>query len=126
MVYQNIHNEEQGVILSTRSPQPNPVMQRVRSDLHGTDPRKSKELANKASLMKIDKFPLKPLDVLKLNQEVLTSEKSRHYQFHNMSYLIGRQNASQDECIAYNDIQTGYRKKVQPGKNKDDGTAEAV
>ena len=31
------------------------------------------------SLMDIRKFPLKPIDILKLNRAVITSEKGRHY-----------------------------------------------
>ena len=37
------------------------------------------ENANQNDLMSVNKVSLKPINVLKLNHEAITSEKSRHY-----------------------------------------------
>ena len=54
--------------------------------------------------MSVNKLSLKPLDLLKLNREAITSEGSKHYQFHNKSWIGSRQNVSQDEQIQFKAI----------------------
>ena len=54
--------------------------------------------------MSVQKLALKPLDLLRLNKEALISEGSKHYQFHNDSWMIRRQNVTQEEEIKFKKI----------------------
>ena len=65
------------------------------------------------SLITVTKSPLVPINVLKLNNEAITAEKSRHYQYYNQSHMLRLQGASQDECIAYSKVRDLPMKKSE-------------